>query len=348
MTLEGFTYNGIHSEEQGVQYIPSHKDLWEQSADYDVSSVKVNSRPGGYYYQSDVKERTFTLSCFFEDITLETREKIRHWIGRNTSGRLIFDDRPFMYYDVRPTRVDTGNLYFKGISGSTEELLSGTFTITFTAFEPFGKQLYKAYKDYDSDNAGAYCGILEEQQMPPAPTASSTSFIVYNCGTEDANTLIRIGGTAANGLTITNYTNGTKCVLTSLPPSDYIEIDSSKGTVKYAGNLEYSYHSDGFIKLASYLPDIKNVVVRYSSGSNTITVSGAIPEASWIGKYVYQNGSWIKILYVNTTTGIITLQSSMGSTGIETTRIVTMNEIGITGDGVSLTTFSLDYTPLID
>lgn len=106
--MNGFEYNGVHCSSLGVWYIPDAKDQWRSSPDYEVMSAKVKGRAGGYYYGNDAKERTFTMNCFFEDITLETRERIRHWIDRKTSGRLIFDEQPFVYYNVRPTKLDTG------------------------------------------------------------------------------------------------------------------------------------------------------------------------------------------------------------------------------------------------
>ena len=96
----------------------------------------MSGRDGGYYYGNNVKIRKFTLQCYFEEITRETREEIRNWLDRNTKGKLIFDERPFVYYNVRPTDVASGEIYT--ILTTRGEVYSGTFTATFSAYEPYG------------------------------------------------------------------------------------------------------------------------------------------------------------------------------------------------------------------
>lgn len=344
--MDGFKYNGRHCSEFGVWYVPDAKDLWVNSPDYDVTSTKVKGRAGSYYYTNEAKERTFTLSCFFEDITWFDREQIRHWIDRKTSGELVFDRKPFVYYNVRPTKQDTGKVYVTRGATDQENLYSGTFTITFTAFEPFGYMTYKSFNTYDDDNASIFCGILDTSEMPATPTTSSRDFQIYNCGTEEADTTITIGGTAASGLTITNGTNNTVCSQVSLPPTDYLVIDSAKGTVRYGSSLAFQYHNDGFIRLAPYLPDKRDIVVSYTSGSNYLSVLSEVADSTWVGRYVRINNEWVKIIYVNAS-GVVTLQKNMGASGIETTRLVTMNEISITGTNQSLSTLSFDYVPRI-
>lgn len=344
--MDGFEYNGRHCSEFGVWYTPDARDLWLNSPDYDVTSSKVKGRAGSYYYTNEAKERTFTLSCFFDEITWFDREQIRHWIDRKTSGKLIFDNKPFVYYNVRPTKLDTGRVYVTRGTNDLENLYSGTFTITFTAYDPFGYMTYKSFDTYDNDNASIYCGILDQAEMPEAPTTSTSNFLIYNCGTETTDTVITIGGTAPNGLTISNGTNNTVCSLVSLPPTDTLVIDSAKGSVRYGSSQAFQYHNNGFIRLAPYLPDKRDVVVSYNTGSNMLAVLNEVADKTWIGRYVRIHNEWVKIIYVNAN-GVVTLQKAMTASGVETTRLVTMNEISISGDGQSLSTLSIDFTPLI-
>ena len=344
--MDGFKYNGRHCSEFGVWYVPDAKDLWMNSPDYDITSTKVKGRAGSYYYTNEAKERTFTLSCFFEDITWFDREQIRHWIDRKTSGELVFDYKPFVYYKVRPTKLDTGKVYVTRGTTDQQNRYSGTFSITFTAYEPFGYMTYKSFTTYDDDNASIYCGILDSTEMPAEPTVSSRSFLIYNCGTEVADTTITIGGSAPNGLTITNATNNSVCSLISLPLTDYLTIDSAKGTVRYGSSLAFQYHNDGFIRLDPYLPDKRDIVVSYMSGSNMLTVLSEEADHTWIGRYVRINNEWVKIINVNAN-GVVTLQKSMGASGTETTRLVTMNEISISGTEQSQSTLTFDFVPVI-
>lgn len=150
---------------------------------------EVTGRDGGYWYGNRAKIRTFSLKCYFEDITIATRERIRQWLDRKTRGQLIFDNRPFVYYDVRPTKVVTGKIYPHSLPGFPGEFYSGTITVTFDCYEPYGILKYNYYEDTDTEGARMYCGMVSSAQMPAAPTTSSTSWLMYNCGTEPCDTV---------------------------------------------------------------------------------------------------------------------------------------------------------------
>lgn len=209
--LDGFTYNGIHSETLGVYYAPGASDCWEPEADFETVSTEVQGRHGGYFYGTRVKSRTITLSCYYEDIDIEKREEIKRWLGRNTSGILEFDHRPYEYYKVFPSKVVTGNSYNHRSFDGTANLYSATFTVTFTAYEPFGFLKGKDLWDPGMEDAFPHCGALDRTLMPPTPTVSDRQILLYNCGTEVADTVITLAGSAPNGLTITNRTNGDRC-----------------------------------------------------------------------------------------------------------------------------------------
>ena len=52
-------------------------------------------------------------------------------------------------------------------------------------------------------------GILPAAVMPPAPTADSENFLLYNPGTETAHTIFRLAGSVdEDGLLIRNFTTG--------------------------------------------------------------------------------------------------------------------------------------------
>ena len=134
--MDGFSYCGIHCSRYNIGYIPDAKERWFQSPSFTLYEEDVSGRDGGYYYGNNVKIRKFTLQCYFEEITRETREEIRNWLDRNTKGKLIFDERPFVYYNVRPSDVTSGEVY--AILTPRGEVYSGTFSATFSAYEPYG------------------------------------------------------------------------------------------------------------------------------------------------------------------------------------------------------------------
>lgn len=343
---DGFTYNGIHCSEYGVEYNPDPQQLWWNSPEFNVYSEEVAGKDGGYYYGNDAKVRTFTLPCWFEDITIEQREMIRMWLDKDTAGELIFDDRPFVAYHVRPTNVVTGALY-----AVPDGRYSGTFTITFSAFEqPYGLMLYSSYEDVDIEGAEQYSGILKESELPDAPTTSSRDFLFYNCGTQTCGTVLEIGGSGTN-ITITNNTNGTACRLVELPSTGYLEIDGERGLVTWVNGTQrvifFEYHNEGYMTLAPFLPKLFHVMVSYTAGSDTVTVMSAPPNQRWVGMYIRLNDVWQKITAVSSANRTLTLENAVAASGVEVTKAVTMNEISITGQSLTLTRLNLLYTPRI-
>lgn len=274
------------------------------------------------------------------------------WLHREKSGRLILDDRPFVYYDVKPTKKPEGKVYTASSPSisSDEPLFSGTINIYFSAHDPFGKMLYKSYRDIDIDIASRHCGIMEESRMPKAIEASVGDYLVYNPGTETATTTIRIAGTAKSGITITNRTTGDICKLLAIPTApDYLEIDSEYGTVKLHSDPDgfaYEYHDDGYISLAPCIPYDRDVTASYTEGSNVVSLYGICMTEEDIGRYIRLAGEWVRIIYVNDTTEVV-VSKFMGVTATENTMIAAMNEISIEGEDSDLTKLEFDYTPKI-
>lgn len=185
----------------------------------------------------------------------------------------MFDHRPHVYYDVVPSKRIVLSQY-QHLSPRGELLFSGTFTVAFKCHDPFGKLSVTAIEPgYAFDCAGM--GLLPRRMMPDAPTLSSHSFLAYNPGTEKADTLIRLAGDVADGLTIYNATTNQRCRIAglrthSLPPGAYLSIDSAKGQVLvHKGDdteLAFQFHDLGYIQLAPCLPLAKNVQIAHTQG----------------------------------------------------------------------------------
>lgn len=258
----------------------------------------------------------------------------------------MFDSRPFATYDVWPSKVVSGRSYTHTAPNGGGRIYSATFTVTFTAYEPFGVLDKKYLTGTDTENMGAYCGVLPQAQMPAVPTTASRQFLVYNCGTEVADTMITLAGTAPNGMTITNRTNGNVCTLVSLPVTGTLTVDSRRGLVLHNDAVAFNFHDDGYIRLEPYYPDITGIQAAWTSGSNQLTVSNMTPTAEWVGRYVLLGTEWVKIIYVSNQ-GVVTLQKNMGASGSGVTRLAVLNDIVIEGAGLSLTSFTFDYQPLL-
>lgn len=118
-----------------------------------------------------------------------------------------------MYYTVRPTKALTYKIY-----PAENGHISGTFTVTFTAYDPCGYLLYDKVdaSNPDSVKAKEYCDILEAAQLPAPPDLNTNDFLLYNCGTEPCGTCIKIAGLANDTVKIQNLTNNQTCTLVPL------------------------------------------------------------------------------------------------------------------------------------
>lgn len=286
--MTGFSFNGIHSSVFGLYYIPNADDKWFSDPEYDVYDIDVGWKNGGYYFDSKTKNRTFTIKCFFEEIDIGTRQRIKQWVKRGTRGILAFDDMPFVYWNVVPGKIPVGNWYL-----DTGESHSGTVTFTFTAYEPFGYLTRKSNSAYDTDDGwDAYCNFISNSDMPAAPLTTDTSFEVYNPGTEECGLGIDISGTTSNPIRLYNDTNGTFCILNSLPSSGkHLHIDGNSGYIyEYtSGSTDYTngfaHHDKGIIKLSPNkgFSDVNYIYHGSSSGVATFELVGTVVSRDMIG-----------------------------------------------------------------
>ena len=288
--LHGFTYNGIYSGDLHVDYIPDASDLWFVGTDWNVYDTDVAWHNGGYYYGNSAKKKEFTLKCFFEEITIKQREQIRHWLHRNTEGRLIFDDMSFVYWDVRPTKLVTGELYL-----DTDGKYSGTFTVTFTAYNPFGYLTRKANDGTETDSAYRYCNLIDQSLMPAAPTTSSRQFDVYNAGTEACGMTIRLKGSTSNPIMFLNDANQTKCILSSLPTNNlYLDVNGDTGFVStyivQTGTIDngFAYHDRGVVRLepSELMTDVEYVNAGLNGTLRILAISGMRVSENMISRKV--------------------------------------------------------------
>ena len=268
--VSGFYYNGTHSSLYHVDYIPDASDCWFAGADWEVYDAEVAWHHGGYYYGNSVRKREFTLKCFYEEITEKQREDIRKWLHRNTSGHLMFDDKPFVYWNVRPTRIIEGQKYLD--CGR----YSGVFDVTFCAYDPFGYLTRKYNTESDDDNATDYCDLLDEADMPESPSVLDRTFNVYNPGRETCGLSLKLSGSVSNPIEFLNTTNKTRCIINDLPPQGLnLEVDGDTGKVmvytqssKPVKELAYSYHDRGIVRLE---PGMNTINILEKNNNSWVT-----------------------------------------------------------------------------
>ena len=352
--LEGFTYNGIDSKSLKCYYIPDASDRWFESPDFEVYDQEVTGRPGGYYYGTRTKIRSFNQKMFFEDITISEREQIRQWLKQGTIGDLIFDDRPFeVFHMVTLDKVVPGKSYTSKASNSIQSLFSGAFTVNFVAYDPYGYLTYTTFEQTDPLGASMYCGMLKQTYLPSAPGTTSRDFIIYNCGNITCGTKIQIGGSVGStGITIKNLTNGSKCKLNSLPNEGYLKIDGYYGTVKHVTNnseeTDYQYHDEGFLTLEPCGILIKDIAVSIVGGSEEVQVINDVLPESVIGRYMRVRTKWYKIIGRGSDEHSWVQDDSMPTTGYFVGIIATMNQIEITGSNIHLNKLMIESDPIIE
>lgn len=283
---------------------------------------------------------------------MEMREGLMRWLDRNTHGTLIYDNKPHVYYDVRPVKRIEIKQYTHRELGVL--LYSGTFTITFRCYDPFGKLFAPFYDGECTPELLATTGILPASMMPALPAPGDTAFLAYNCGTEKAPLMIRLAGDVGDGLTIVNETTGQTCKVVGLtadgtPPGAYIEINSETGQVWFIKGpeqeLAFHYHDLGYLHLAPCTPFVRSMRVTYTASSRTITTDGGfLPVME--GQYLFLAGHWMEIRQVKDAC-TAQLRSMMTSTGMADTPVVTMNKISLRGDSVALSRLEIEYMPRV-
>ena len=351
--MSGFTYNGVHCEDLGLYYIPTKENLWFSDPDYEVYDEGIDWRHGGVYFTSKAKIRTFTLKCYFEEIDVKRRQAIKEWVHRDSSGLLVFDDMPFIYWNVRPGKIPAGNWYL-----DSNESHSGTVTLTFNAYEPFG-YLTRKYNNGQNDHSEDYCNLIDAGDMPDAPETSDTSFEVYNPGTETCGLSIEIAGSCSNHFRFFNETNGTFCDFNSIPAGGLrLAIDGETGYVDtHVANSSskengFAYHEKGVVRLE---PNAGRSGVSFVNG----TTSGTEYQMDLVGYPVTQairgatvtigNDIVLTVSSISTANNRIwcTSESAVTMPTSGTCSIKTINKIRIEekpGDSwVTPTTLSLSY-----
>lgn len=308
----GFSYNGKHTDEMHIGYIPDAGDRGDLVSDYAVVSADRSWAPGADYYTTRTKVREFKLKCFYEMITRREREEILRWIDRRTSGYLIFDDRPYARYTVRPNKAPDIKDYTQFVG--TERVFSGTMTIYFAAYYPFA-DLIETMSDNASPEALADLDLLPSSMMPSGGT------LIYNPGTELGQSII----TTSGSVTITNTSNGDKCSISS----GNCVVDSKLGRVTSGGNVNFSAHNYGYIHFEPNKILRNNIQVKQTSGSTTIQGYGSFSQ-DMVGAFIYVDGSWKKITAFTNSSNIV-VNSSASSTVTTRTIIATMNELTVSG-----------------
>lgn len=172
----GFTFDGVHSSELNILRV-SDGDRYEEVLlpDIEDKTVENSGRDGVYYYGSFYQSRNIDIQIAFDQVTEEQYRNIRRLFGQKKICKLIFDERPYKVYYVKiaePISLETicfdereyewvrhdteesnggyipKSINHKEYTGKVKRIYKGEGTISFIAYDPFARQLYKTLDQY--------------------------------------------------------------------------------------------------------------------------------------------------------------------------------------------------------
>ncbi len=353
----GFSFCDTDIGSLGLYYVPELEDTFVyKPADAESHIETFEGHDGGYFYGSWYSPKEFTLRCYFEDSKID-RGIMAHVyalfkVGR--SGKLIFDRRPWCYYDA--TVTDPVESDFKNYE-------NGLVTIHMKAMYPFARSEIitntrsEQYHDVLMSNSAVFdkegMDLQQEFTNLQSDHANPIPIVLCNPGQETAHLGVSIAGDVGEGIVITNATTGqsmrlvaiSKAVTTDVGKKVYIDAISGKTILTGGGQtqIKFLYHDYGFLSLASSYPALRDIYINYIGG-NTITVLNILNQ-NVIGKYIFIKDKWMKITS-QPDKHTVTVNGTVMSPGSERTMIIPMNEIYITPDStMDITSLKFLFKP---
>ena len=340
----GFSFCGVDIADLGLTYVPENENTYVYApGETNIHDETFDGHNGGYYYGASKQPKEFTLRCYFEDSAIDSgvMARIHTLFKAGKSGKLIFARRPWCYYYATVTSLPHPEL---------SNYMNGLITITMKAYYPYARsdEMYNELTDKDHYRIMRNTAMPEKEDMVPQTSftdlTEQTSIILLNPGTERAHVDVIVAGDVGSGVTIHNASTGQTCKLVAVSKADTTDVDKEvhiegiSGKTVLRGSSEsklaFMYHDAGFIELEPACEAIRHVFITYTSG-NQITLVNILDE-DVVGKYIYVDGDWHKI--VNQDEYTLTIQGTVQNALTEKTMIVSMNEITIT----PTTTMSLD------
>lgn len=98
----GFSFNGIHSSSLNIVRV-SDGDRYDEELfpEMEDRELEIPGNDGSYYFGSDYKPRTITISIAFDSVTEKQFRQIRRLFSTKKISELIFDERPYKVYQAK-------------------------------------------------------------------------------------------------------------------------------------------------------------------------------------------------------------------------------------------------------
>ncbi len=216
----GFSFNEHRSESLGIVRVSDgsryNEDLVPTTQD---KTVQVPGGDGFYYFGSDYTQRQFSINIAFDELTEKQFRELQQVFGTKELGKLVFDERPYKYYMVKSEKPQLKYICF-GKDG--ERIYKGEGTLSFTAYYPFaksvfkflekeieketGKEVYVLRKTYSNIEEWAEASGMKAQgaldKVPKSPTEGVYPISVYNAGDLEADFILKFNGAPGDAVNI--------------------------------------------------------------------------------------------------------------------------------------------------
>ena len=187
----GFSFNEHRSESLGIVRVSDgsryNEDLVPTTQD---KTVQVPGGDGFYYFGSDYTQRQFSINIAFDELTEKQFRELQQVFGTKELGKLIFDERPYKYYMVKSSKPQLKYICF-GKDG--ERIYKGEGTLSFTAYYPFAKSVFKFLNEYSDKNKDEWkeASGMKAEKGTYDTVSNNGSISVYNAGDLEADFILK-------------------------------------------------------------------------------------------------------------------------------------------------------------
>ena len=187
----GFSFNEHRSESLGIVRVSDgsryNEDLVPTTQD---KTVQVPGGDGFYYFGSDYTQRQFSINIAFDELTEKQFRELQQVFGTKELGKLVFDERPYKYYMVKSSKPQLKYICF-GKDG--ERIYKGEGTLSFTAYYPFAKSIFKFLNEYNDKNKDEWkeASGMKAEKGTYDTVSDNGSISVYNAGDLETDFILK-------------------------------------------------------------------------------------------------------------------------------------------------------------
>jgi hypothetical protein len=154
----GFSYNGVRSDEDlGILRVSNGSRYVENL--FPTSNDKIAVAPGAnetYYWGSQDTQKIFSIDFAFDNLKEHQIKNLKALMGDKQLYPIVFDERPYMEYYVKPTGNST--LSYAPFYEKNDRVYKGEGTLQLISYFPYGRlrrlpngRPMNLLSDYNSD-----------------------------------------------------------------------------------------------------------------------------------------------------------------------------------------------------